>query len=243
VEARVHPTAIIEEGVQIGSDSEIWDHVHIRSRTTLGDECIVGEKTHISYDVKIGNRVKINAFVYICTGVTIEDGVMISAGTIFTNDRTPRATTPDLAELRTSAPDEHTRATLVRQGATIGARSVIGCDLTIGRFAMIGMGSVVTKSVPDHHLVIGHPARSVGFVCRCGTILVRFDDLSEEVMRERNCTSCGQTYVCADGVMREDIAQQIDVGFDGPANQVRQSARAGGRQSRAGSGTFESIRH
>ena len=90
--------------------------------------------------------------------MTIEDGVMISAGVIFTNDRFPRAATNDLKQLRSSAPDEHTLPTLVREGATIGAGAIIGCDLTIGRFAMVGMGSVVTRSVPDFHLVIGNPA-------------------------------------------------------------------------------------
>ena len=90
--------------------------------------------------MRIGNRVKINAFVYICTAVTIEDGVMISAGTIFTNDRFPRATTPDLRELRSSAPDEQTLPTLVREGATIGAGASSGSGFTIGRFAMIGHG-------------------------------------------------------------------------------------------------------
>ncbi len=96
---------------------------------------------------------------------------MISAGTIFTNDRFPRATTPDLKQLRPSDPDEHTLPTLVREGATIGAGCIIGNDLVIGRFAMIGMGSVVTKSVPDFHLALGHPASSVGGVCRCGQLL------------------------------------------------------------------------
>ena len=111
----------------------------------------MGEKTYIAYDVRIGNRVKLNAMVYVCAMVTIEDGVMISAGTIFTNDRFPRATTPDLRQLRPSDPDDDTRPTLVREGATIGAGCVIGNDLTIGRFAMVGMGTLVTKSIPDFH--------------------------------------------------------------------------------------------
>src|SRR3954454_24602890 len=155
--ARVHPTAIVEEGVQLGDGTSVWDRVHIRRNTTVGEQCIVGEKTYIAYEVTIGNRVKINAFVYICNAVTIEDGVMISAGTIFTNDRFPRATTPDLKSLRPSEPDEHTLPTLVRAGATIGAGCVIGNDLSIGRFSMIGMGSLVTKSVPDFHLAMGSP--------------------------------------------------------------------------------------
>src|SRR6478672_8015800 len=159
---KIHPTAIIEDGVSFGEGTSIWDNVHIRHGASLGEECIVGEKSYIAYDVKIGNRVKINAMVYICAAVTIEDGVMISASTIFTNDRFPRATMPDLKTLRPSTPDEHTLPTLVEAGATIGAGCVIGNDLVIGRWSMVGMASVVTRSVPPFHLVLGHPARSVG---------------------------------------------------------------------------------
>src|SRR5207248_10036468 len=154
---RIHPTALVEDGVLLGDGTAVWDNVHIRHGTRVGEQCIIGEKTYIAYDVVIGSRVKINAFVYVCAGVTIEDGVMISAGTIFTNDRFPRATTPDLKALRPSEPDEHTRKTLVRQGATIGVGCRVGSDLTVGRFAMIGMGSVVTRSVPDFHLALGGP--------------------------------------------------------------------------------------
>lgn len=192
-EVRVHPTAIIEANVRLGAGTAIWDGVHIRHGAVLGEECIVGEKTYIAYDVKIGNRVKINAGVYICAAVTIEDGVMISAHTVFTNDRFPRAATPDLKALLSSAPDEHTLPTLVRTGATIGANCTIGNDLTIGRFAMIGMGSVVTKSVPDFHLAFGNPARSVGAVCRCGQLLTRFEEESPSVGSIR-CGACGLTY-------------------------------------------------
>jgi acetyltransferase-like isoleucine patch superfamily enzyme len=191
--ARVHPTAIIEDGVVIGPHSAIWDNVHIRHGARIGESCIVGEKSYIAYDVLIGNRVKINAFVYVCAGVTLEDGVMVSAGTIFTNDRFPRATNPDLRELRPSEPDEHTRATLVRVGATLGARSVIGSDLVIGRFAMVGMGAVVTKCIPDFHLALGHPAVSRGAVCRCGQLLLRFEE-EEGRERELACSSCGLRY-------------------------------------------------
>src|SRR5882757_11030555 len=139
--ARIHPTAIIEDGVTFGKATSVWDNVHIRRGATIGDECIVGEKSYIAYDVRIGHRVKINAMVYICAEVTLEDGVMISASTTFTNDRFPRATFPDLKTLRQSEPDEHTLKTLVRAGATIGAGCIIGNDLTIGRWAMVGMGS------------------------------------------------------------------------------------------------------
>ena len=194
---RIHPTAIVEEGVTLGAGTSVWDNVHIRHSTTLGEECIVGGKSYIAYGVDIGHRVKINAMVYICNAVTIEDGVMISAGTIFTNDRFPRAATTDLKQLKSSDPDEDTLPTLVKEGATIGAGCVIGNDLSIGRFAMIGMGALVTKSVPDFHLSIGHPARSIGCVCRCGQPLVRFSDQDEEEQRmgkNVTCSSCGLDY-------------------------------------------------
>jgi UDP-2-acetamido-3-amino-2,3-dideoxy-glucuronate N-acetyltransferase len=188
----IHPTAMIEEGVSVGRGTSVWDNVHIRRDAVIGEQCIIGEKTYIAYGVSIGNRVKINAFVYVCAAVTIEDGVMISAATTFTNDRFPRATTPDLRALRPSEPDDDTRETLVREGATIGAGCTIGCDLTIGRFAMVGMGSLVTRSVPDFHLVLGSPARSVGCVCRCGHVLAHFDD--SPAPGPVSCTSCGLRY-------------------------------------------------
>ena len=200
----VHPTAMIEEGVSLGDGTAIWDNVHIRHSTSIGQRCIVGEKTHIAYAVQIGDLVKINAMVYICTAVTIESGVMIAAGTIFTNDRFPRATTPDLSEPRSSAPDEHTLQTLVREGATIGAGCVIGCDLTIGRFAMVGMGSVVTRSVPDFHLVVGNPARSIGAVCRCGAVVRRFnDEPSVGVTFAAACPACAREFLFDDARVSE----------------------------------------
>ncbi len=192
--ARIHATAIVEENVTIGNGTSVWDSVHIRHDTSIGEQCIVGEKTYIAYGVVIGNRVKINSMVYVCNAVTIQDGVMISAGTIFTNDQFPRATTPDLLQLRGSEPDEHTRPTLVREGATIGAGCIIGNGLEIGRFAMVGMGSVVTKTVPDFHLVVGSPARSVGWVCRCGQRVGVFEE-SADGSKRSSCSACDRGYV------------------------------------------------
>ncbi len=200
---RIHPTALIEDDVLIREGTSVWDSVHIRHHSELGEQCIVGEKTYIAYGVKIGNRVKINAMVYICNAVTIEDGVMISAGTIFTNDRFPRATTPDLKELRSSDPDEHTLSTLVREGSTIGAGCTIGNDLVIGRWAMVGMGSVVTKSVPDFHLVLGAPARSIGAVCRCGQLMVKFPTDAPANFEHIECPTCGLEYSIHNGDVTE----------------------------------------
>lgn len=210
---KIHPTAIVEEGVVLGDGTSVWDCAHVRHGAKLGEQCIVGGKSLIAYDVVIGNRVKINSAAYICNGVTIEDGVMVSAGVIFTNDRFPRAATNDLRELRSSAPDEHTLTTLVREGATIGAGAIIGCDLTIGRFAMVGMGAVVTRDVPDFHLVIGNPARSVGCVCRCGQPLVKWDDVGRDELMQRRCGVCGWQFEIEGrevmeliGTLREQLA-------------------------------------
>lgn len=199
---RIHPTAIIEADVQIGPGTSIWDHVHIRGPARIGAQCIIGEKTYIAYGVSIGQRVKINAFVYLCTAVTIEDGVMISAGTVFTNDHLPRATTPDLKHLLDSGPGADTRPTLVREGATIGANCTIGSGLTVGRFAMVGMGAVVTRSVPDFHLVLGNPARGVGFVCRCGQVLARTDGQARPP-QVAACPACDHRFRIQDGQVTE----------------------------------------
>jgi len=201
---QIHSTALIEQDVTLGDGTAVWDNVHIRHGAQLGKECIVGEKSYIAYDVQIGNRVKINAMVYICYGVTLEDGVMISAGTVFTNDQFPRATTSDLASLRDSGPDEQTLKTVVAEGATLGARVVVGPGLRIGRFAMVGMGCVVTHDVEDFHLVVGSPARSVGCVCRCGQPLVRWKAGSRRLSKpELECVACQAEYRLSAGTLHE----------------------------------------
>jgi acetyltransferase-like isoleucine patch superfamily enzyme len=194
VSVQVHPTALVEDGVEIGSGTSIWSHVHVRAPARIGRDCIVGEKSYVAYGVEIGDRVKINAFVYVCTGVVIEDGVMVSAGTIFTNDRHPRATTPDLLALRASEPDEETAGATVRAGATLGAGSLVGPGVEIGRFAMVGMGALVTRAVPAFHLVVGRPARSVGVVCRCGRPLLRFEPGAAPAEKQLHCEPCGEGY-------------------------------------------------
>jgi len=196
---RIHPTALIEPGAEIGAGTAVWDSVHVRSGAIIGSDCIIGEKTYIAYGVRIGNRVKVNGLCYFVTAVTIENGAYVGASTVFTNDRYPRATTTDLRRLRSSDPDEHTKPTLVRCGATIGASSVIGCNLEVGRFAMVGMGSVVTHSVPDFHLVLGAPAASMGYVCRCGQTLLRFERARPRAAPSLTCEACGLRYAAAEG--------------------------------------------
>ena len=184
---KIHPTALIEKGVRLGPHSSIWDNVHIRANAVLGHHCIVGEKSYIAYGVRIGNYVKINAFVYIPTGVTLEDKVMVSAGCIFVNDKYPRAFNRAQNGLASSAPNEETLSTRIREGATLGAAATILGGLEVGRFALVGAGSVVTRSVPDHALVVGNPARQIGWVCHCGPRL-------ERKKNRWNCHRCGDLF-------------------------------------------------
>jgi UDP-2-acetamido-3-amino-2,3-dideoxy-glucuronate N-acetyltransferase len=190
---RVHPTALVEEGVSLGDGVAVWDNVHIRRGARIGRGCIVGEKTYIAYDVVVGDLCKLNACVYVCAGVTLEAGVMVAAHVVFTNDLHPRAADPELTALQTSAPTAATLATVVRRGATIGANSTIGPGLELGAFCMVGMGSVVTADVPSHGLVVGNPARLVGAVCRCGEVVARA--AFGTVPHGEHACRCGRTVV------------------------------------------------
>lgn len=173
---RIHPTALVEDGVAIGARTAIWDGVHLRGPSTIGRDCIIGEKTYVAYGVSIGDCVKINAFVYVCTAVTIEHRVFIGARVTFTNDRYPRAFADGHDGLAPSDPNEDTLATVVRLGATIGAAATIGPGLEIGPYAMVGMAALVVRDVPAHALVIGAPARIHGWVCECGQPVARPGD-------------------------------------------------------------------
>lgn len=203
----VHPTALVEEGVEIGTASTIWDGVHICNDARIGSECVIGERSFIGPGVLMGDRVKVDAFAYICSGVVIEDCSLIGTGVILTNERYPRATTTDLRELRGSEPGKNTLPTLIKEGATIGAGSRIGTGLIIGRFAMIGMGSVVTKSLPDFALAVGCPACAVGYVCRCGQPLLRFKNGSVRSSTSLPCDACQRSYDLRNGALSEAIVR------------------------------------
>jgi acetyltransferase-like isoleucine patch superfamily enzyme len=165
-----HPTAIVEsEG--IGAGTKIWHFAHIRAGAKLGRNCVVGKSVYIDVDVEIGNGVKIQNFVSIYKGVRIEDDVLIGPAVTFTNDLYPRA-------FRWG--EDMIVPILVKKGASIGANSTIVCGVTIGEYAMIGAGSVVTNNVPPFGLVYGNPAELKGFVCYCGKRLREIIRMNKE---------------------------------------------------------------
>lgn len=163
----IHPSAVVEEGAVIGRDTRIWHLVQVRSGARIGESCIIGRGTYIDTGVVIGSKVKIQNYVSVYDGVTIEDGVFVGPHAVFTNDKLPRAITPD-GQLK-GGTDWVITPTLVRYGASIGTNAVLVCGITVGRWAMIGAGAVVTRDVPDYGLVVGNPARLIGYVDEAGT--------------------------------------------------------------------------
>jgi UDP-2-acetamido-3-amino-2,3-dideoxy-glucuronate N-acetyltransferase len=162
----VHPTAEVSPLARIGEGTRIWHQAQVREGAVIGQNCVVGKGVYIDFDVAVGSNVKIQNGALLYHGLTIEDGVFIGPQVCLTNDVYPRAITPE-GDLK-SADDWTVGTTVIRYGASIGAGAVILPGLTIGRFALVAAGAVVTCSVPDHGLVMGVPARVVGYACRCG---------------------------------------------------------------------------
>jgi acetyltransferase-like isoleucine patch superfamily enzyme len=167
--ARIHGSADIEPDVQVGPRTSIWHRAQVRTGARIGADCVIGRDAFIDEGVTLGDRVKVQNLALVYHGVTVEDGVFIGPNAILTNDRHPRAITVSGELAR--ADDWTVSPILVRHGASVGAGAVVVAGTTVGRFATIGAGGVVTRDVPDHALVAGSPARVIGWVCACGARL------------------------------------------------------------------------
>lgn len=174
-----HETSQIDDGCTIGAETKIWHFCHIMTGCTIGRRCNIGQNVVISPGVVLGNGVKVQNNVSVYTGVVCEDDVFLGPSCVFTNVINPRAFISRKNEFR---------RTLIRQGASIGANATVVCGHTVGKYAMVGAGSVVSKDVPDFALVYGVPAKIQGFVCRCGE-QIQFKDGSAE------CAACGAKYI------------------------------------------------
>ncbi len=171
-----HETAIVEPGARVGSGTRVWHHTHVRTDASVGRDCVLGKNVFVDRGVTVGDRVKIQNNVSVYEGVTIGDEVFVGPSATFTNDRLPRATSTDWKIVPTD----------VRRGASIGANATIVCGVTLGEFCMVGAGGVVTHDVEDHELVVGTPARRVGWVCACGELLTR----AQERPSDLRCDAC-----------------------------------------------------
>ncbi|HEY2545971.1 MAG TPA: DapH/DapD/GlmU-related protein [Candidatus Acidoferrum sp.] len=174
----VDPSAIVDQPCVVGEGSHIWHFSHVMKNSTLGKNCNLGQNVHVASGVKIGNNVKIQNNVSLYAGVELEDDVFCGPSMVFTNVINPRS--------HVNRKNEYQR-TLIRRGASLGANSTIVCGTTVGEFAFVGAGAVVTKDIPDHALVVGCPAHQIGWMCRCGVRLTIQEEKSQ-------CSSCGLTY-------------------------------------------------
>ncbi len=181
------PTADVSPQATIGPGSRIWHQAQVRERACIGENCIIGKGVYIDFDVAIGNNVKIQNGVYVYHGVTVQDSVFLGPGVILTNDNQPRAINPD-SSLKSDA-DWKVSPILIQRGASVGAGAIVLPGVTVGTFAMIGAGSVVTRDVPAHGLAYGNPARLRGHVCRCG------QPLTKQKNQQWKCEVCNEFYV------------------------------------------------
>jgi len=186
---RIHPTAEVSDRARIGEGSSVWHHAQVREGVTIGSNCIIGKGVYVDAGVPIGDNVKIQNYVSVYHGVAIEDGVFVGPHVCFTNDMRPRAINPD-GSLK-AVDDWVLSETRIKRGAALGANSTIRCGITIGEWAMVGSGSVVTQDVPAHGLVYGNPARLHGFVCACGELAKKESQTVEAVILR--CPKCGRT--------------------------------------------------
>ena len=184
--ATVHPSAIVDDGAAIGDGTRVWHWVHVSAGARIGMRCSLGQGVYVGSDVAIGNNVKIQNNVSVYDAVTLEDDVFCGPSMVFTNVYNPRS-----AVVRTG----EYRRTLVRRGATLGANCTIVCGTTVGEYAFVGAGAVVNRDVPDFALVVGVPARQVGWISRHGERLA----LPLQGNGEAACPGTGERYRLADG--------------------------------------------
>jgi len=192
-DVRIAPTAEVDDGAQIGAGSAIWGLTNVRAGAVLGSDCIVGRGVYIEDDVIIGDRVKVQTNALLFKPSRIGNDVFIGPAVVLTNDRYPRSSTPD-GELKRDA-DWTAEGVVIDDGASIGARSVVLPGVRIGRYAMVAAGSVVTRDVRDYAIVVGSPARRVGWAGRAGKPLVASVDGSWA------CPDTGEQFVEVDGVL------------------------------------------
>jgi UDP-2-acetamido-3-amino-2,3-dideoxy-glucuronate N-acetyltransferase len=176
-EAFVHETAVVDEGASIGARTKVWHFVHVSKGARIGEGCVLGQNVYVGNDVPIGDGVRIQNNVSIYTGVVVEDEAFLGPSCVFTNVVNPRS----FVERK----DEY-RRTVVGRGASVGANAVIVCGHDLGPYSFVGAGAVVTKNVRPHALVVGNPARQIGWICRCGERLPDSDAPS--------CAACGKSY-------------------------------------------------
>ena len=185
----LHESSYVDDDVEIGEGTKIWHFCHVQRGARIGKHCSLGQNVNISNNVKIGDGCKLQNNVSLYEGVELENYVFCGPSCVFTNDLTPRAKYP---KGRAGY-----KKTLVKEGASIGANATIVCGHTIGKWALIGSGAVVTKNVPDHALMLGVPAVQKGWVCECGQIL-RFEG------NRTSCPSCGRKYRKTNNQVEED---------------------------------------
>ena len=172
---RIHPTAVVDVGAEIGEGTRVWHFCHVQGSARVGRNCTLGQNVYVGNGVVIGDECKLQNNVSVYEGVTLENGVFCGPSCVFTNDLTPRARYPK--------GHEHFVPTRVMEGASIGANATIVCGHSIGKNAMIGAGAVITTNVPDHALMLGVPATQHGFVCTCG-----------QRLQGLRCETCGRVF-------------------------------------------------
>ena len=176
--ATVHPTAIIDEGARLGEGTKVWHWVHVSGGARIGRNCVLGQNVFVANDVVIGDNVRIQNNVSVYDAVTLEDGVFCGPSMVFTNVYNPRSLVSRKSDYR---------RTLVKRGATIGANATIVCGFTLGEYAFIGAGAVVNTDVLPYALMVGVPARRIGWMCQCGERLPKGKKLAQ-------CAKCGERY-------------------------------------------------